>query len=304
MRTWRVGTFSMGIALLGLGICLLLSRIVKIDLVTVMKGWWPVIFIILGIEILVYVVLNRKFDSPIKYDVFSIMIVGTIGFVGVAILSLHSVGLLGKIEQVISSEVQTVDLPTFTESVKDVERIVLDTRQPIKIETTKGTNLVAFGTIRTEIKKDSNLFQRMENFIQSVKVDDTLYITVKEPPSTRYQSVHQMDVTVIVPYDLPLEVNGNYQEITLRTRKMMGDWYINQTSELNVVLSQDNNVTVIAEKVNRVNSESISWEIEPYDKDTPTGYNRSIKSASYKMGDGTYHLFVNGAEHVQVVEEK
>lgn len=304
MRTWRVGTISMGIALLGLGICLLLSRMEKNDLVTVMKGWWPIIFIILGIEILVYVVLHRKSNSPIKYDLFSIFIVGMIGFVGVMILSLHSVGLLDKMEQFVFSNIRTVDLPTFSESVDDVERIVLETKEPLKIETTEEEKVVAFGTIRTVINDDSPIFQTANDYIQSKKIGDTLYVTVKEKPIIRYEYENQMDVTVFVPYDVPLEVNGNYQEITLRTRMMMSNWQFDQLSELNVVLSQNNDVTIIAEKVDRVNSESISWEIEPYDKDAPSDVDRPMKNASYKSGKGTYHLFINDAESVEVVEQK
>ena len=45
MRTWRVGSFSMGIALLSLGIILLLSHFFSFDLTFVMTAWWPVLLV-------------------------------------------------------------------------------------------------------------------------------------------------------------------------------------------------------------------------------------------------------------------
>ena len=67
MRTWRVGTISMGASLLLLGVFLLLSQIVGWDLTRVMISWWPIILVVLGIEILVYLLLSKSEKPVLKY---------------------------------------------------------------------------------------------------------------------------------------------------------------------------------------------------------------------------------------------
>ena len=80
MRTWRVGTISMGLTLILLGIFLVLSQLLNWKPAYAMTGWWPIIFIVLGIEILIYLFLAKQENPAVKYDVFSIFFVGFLGF--------------------------------------------------------------------------------------------------------------------------------------------------------------------------------------------------------------------------------
>ncbi|MGG3555595.1 hypothetical protein ABES23_02700 [Peribacillus frigoritolerans] len=79
MRTWRVGTISMGISLVGLGFVLLVSQISDMNLTTILLSWWPLLFMILGTEILFYIYFSRKESSFVKYDILSILFVGLLG---------------------------------------------------------------------------------------------------------------------------------------------------------------------------------------------------------------------------------
>lgn len=74
-REWRVGTLSMGILLILFGCTLFISQL---------KGWpsveqifklWPIILIMLGLEVLGYLFFSRKEMSRVKYDGFSIFII-------------------------------------------------------------------------------------------------------------------------------------------------------------------------------------------------------------------------------------
>ncbi|MDD4572012.1 MAG: DUF5668 domain-containing protein [Clostridia bacterium] len=93
MREWRVGTFTMGFALIALGIFLLL------DLFGIFNGgyWamrlWPVIIIFLGVEVLLYaVVANRKPEKlKIKYDFLSIVLVLLIGMASLGLWGFNEV---------------------------------------------------------------------------------------------------------------------------------------------------------------------------------------------------------------------
>lgn len=75
MRKWRVGTFSMGMLLIFMGILLLVGRIKSISSINMILNLWPIIIIILGIEILVHVYFSREDQPRVKYDVFSIFFI-------------------------------------------------------------------------------------------------------------------------------------------------------------------------------------------------------------------------------------
>ncbi len=78
MRTWRVGTFSMGLSIIALGCFLLFSVIKGTQILDSLTAWWPVLLIILGAEILLYLLFSKKEQSFIKYDIFSIFFIGVL----------------------------------------------------------------------------------------------------------------------------------------------------------------------------------------------------------------------------------
>ena len=50
MRTWRVGTFSMGLSIISLGCFLLFSVVKGIQVLDTLTAWWPVLLIILELK--------------------------------------------------------------------------------------------------------------------------------------------------------------------------------------------------------------------------------------------------------------
>ena len=74
MRQRRVGTISMGILLMGLGILLVYARINMYDSLSVVIKWWPILFFLLGAEVLMYTYFSNN-ENKIKYDIFSILVV-------------------------------------------------------------------------------------------------------------------------------------------------------------------------------------------------------------------------------------
>ncbi|WP_148358975.1 LiaF transmembrane domain-containing protein [Peribacillus simplex] len=140
MRTWRVGTISMGISLVGLGLVLLVSQIADMNLTTILLSWWPLLFIILGVEILFYIYFSRKESSFVKYDILSILFVGLLGTTGIVLILLTSSGLMDQVRAAVNSEEKTVNLPGFNQKAgKGIQRVVLDPGPyPLTIESGKG----------------------------------------------------------------------------------------------------------------------------------------------------------------------
>lgn len=104
MKSRRVGTVSMGIVLIMFGLLLLLSRISAISAVELFIYFWPLIIIILGIEILYYVYKNKDEQKIIRYDILSIFIVAIILIFNMAIYGLIETGVIDLIKYKVAQE--------------------------------------------------------------------------------------------------------------------------------------------------------------------------------------------------------
>ena len=89
MRKWRVGTFSMGMLLISIGVILLAGQISGISSAKLIFSWWPIILVILGIEVLAHVYFSKEEQPKVKYDGFSIFI---IIFIIIASTVIYSIG--------------------------------------------------------------------------------------------------------------------------------------------------------------------------------------------------------------------
>jgi predicted membrane protein len=66
LKNKRVGSITFGIMLIVFGITFFIQSVFKIDVAKYVSMFWPIIFILLGIEILYY---NTKSDIIVKYDI-------------------------------------------------------------------------------------------------------------------------------------------------------------------------------------------------------------------------------------------
>lgn len=106
MRSKRVGTISMAIVLIGLGLTMFIAQISKISAIELAIKFWPLVLILLGGEILWYSVQAKKEKEEIKirYDVFSVFIVMVILFTNIVIYGLMETGVLDYIKVVVAEE--------------------------------------------------------------------------------------------------------------------------------------------------------------------------------------------------------
>ena len=75
MRQWRVGSFSMGLILVLLGVGLIVDHYSAAHkALELVITWWPLALILLGIEILAVGFLSRNEQFKIKYDGWSIFL--------------------------------------------------------------------------------------------------------------------------------------------------------------------------------------------------------------------------------------
>ncbi|MED5103245.1 hypothetical protein P9858_24300 [Niallia circulans] len=298
MRTWRVGTFSMGLSLVFLGVFLLFTQFFDWKIVTVLKVWWPIILVILGIEILLYLFSSKQEKPYLSFDLFSIIIVGIIGSAGIAMVFLQSSGIMDMVEQGLKREEVTSDLPEFNYAMKDdIKRIVIESdnqQNPITIEGTNDDVLSLFGTYRAVQSKKKDVLKPEDYLLVSQK-GDTLFIRLKQLPyrvSEFYKDYASMNTTILVPTSKKLDIVDLQNDITVNPRDLKNNWTINNVPQIDLILDETKNVKVSVDDTLINNREQEDWEFPNKEEK----HVEEITTAFLQKGKGgsSIHIFDSG----------
>jgi Domain of unknown function (DUF5668) len=309
MRTWRVGTFSMGAALLFLGVFLLLSRMLDMDFGYAMMSWWPIILVILGAEILLFLLFSKQEKPYLKYDFLSILFVGILGTAGIGFAAVSSTGILDKLDDVVNREERTMDLPEFTEKLDgSIKRIIVQTgNSPITIEGASGKDVSMFGTYRAMTAKKENLVSKPSDYVSSHRNGDSLYITVKELPNETagpFERYASMDATLLIPKGVKLEVTGTDNTVTMKPRQLMSDWSVEQVSHVSLYIQEESSLMVNAFDIKDLQGSEGDWKVTKEAKPSgEEGYADSGsggKDATYQSGSGEHRISISNSYSVSL----
>ncbi|OIJ19441.1 hypothetical protein BKP45_13435 [Anaerobacillus alkalidiazotrophicus] len=295
MRTWRVGTFSMGFALVFLGVFLLFSKVIGMDVHQVMISWWPVILIILGIEILLFLFLNKKESAIIKYDFFSILIIGMLGTVGIAFFIFSSVGLVDEVTAAITSQVETRSLPELSEVVPtEVRRIVVDSSwEELTIEGAETNGISVFGTYRQNVSPQKvNVSDKAEKYVSLNQIDDTLYVTMKRLPHKNglHSNYATVNGTLVIPSNLDLELRSTGNNVVLRPRIQEADWIIERANNVIVHVQENGDVAVEASQISHIYHDHVEWKSSESE----------LQEGSFTIGEGKNKIKILNAYQLNV----
>ncbi|WP_057913905.1 LiaF transmembrane domain-containing protein [Peribacillus muralis] len=306
MRTWRVGTISMGGALVGLGVVLLVSQFMHMDLTPILLSWWPLVFIILGAEILFFVFFSRKESSFVKYDFLSIVFVGVLGMMGIVCILLTSSGLMDEVRAAVKSEEKTVDLPGFNEKAgKGIQRVVLDSGSyPLTIESGSEESVSIFGTYDERGMENAKpLLKQTEDYLLVKRNGDTLYISFKDLPITnRLLDTGRMNLeaTLVIPADLALEIDGKSTDLVLKPRKLLNDWKVKDSGNLSVFLQENSDIEIEARGVDEIEGPKDGWKFNEGKRVQMSETDPAKKNGIFKLGNGDHSLTVMDSFNVTV----
>ncbi|KEK24646.1 hypothetical protein [Bacillus gaemokensis] len=305
MRKWRVGTISMGVSIITLGCCLLFSIIKGIQVFDSLTAWWPIIFIILGIEILLYVSFSKKEQPIIKYDIFSIFFIGVLGTIGIALYFLLSTGLLEEIRYSIGANEQTNDIPEVQHNIPDfIKKIVVDTSNtPLTVEGGNSDKVHLFGMYQMTMKENEKNKLKQEDFISIKMVGETMYVTLKPLPVTHkfFATQSRMTATLVLPQNKNVEIRGSESELSLYPGQLQNNWSVQGKSSVAVHLVKDSDITLLAVTNQKDSHGNIPWEhVEELRKkeNDPSEENPDINKQeewyknTLKLGNGTHHLYI------------
>jgi len=311
MRKWRVGSVSMGLSLVLLGILLFLSQLKGMQMMEPLLVWWPIILIVLGIEIVVYLFMSKQENPIVKYDFLSILFVGIIGTIGIGFTLLSSIGLVDEVQCVIGAEHRTMDLPAIEEKLaSDIKRVVLETNGVTsKVEGSTANELHVFGVFRATVHpKADPIIAETKDYVFTKVVGDTMYVTLKEPadqtgPFSTYATI---EPTIIVPSSIRLEVRGEHNNVSLYPGSLENNWVVDGVSNVSVHVNDKSDILLSAVSNNVLENGNIKWDKidtterggieEVYEESTTEKLYKGTK----KLGEGTYKLSIFNSDLVTV----
>ncbi|MGD9678691.1 MAG: DUF4097 domain-containing protein [Vulcanibacillus sp.] len=213
MRQWRIGTITTGILLILLGVLLLLKTFTNIDIKDILFYGWPVILILLGLEILIFSLVKNK--EGLKFSFFSIFIIFLAFSLTFLVYAIDEVGLFSEIERVIDGENYTVDVETTLSLPDTVTEMSIDaTNGYFKIIGKETDSINITGTMTLFSEKDEASEDLEE--IYSVKIiGNKLVININDSHKNLwFGNSPKANLNIVIPNDLLLKidiVNGNIE---------------------------------------------------------------------------------------------
>lgn len=235
MKTYRVGTWTFGIVLIAIGIAGIFSIFKGEESFWLLALWWPLMFILLGGEILLFLYRKTKEGASFSYDLFSLFIVGCFAFFGLLLFSLTQTGIIQEVKAVVSGQRDVVHLKDYEESVEGIERIVLYTRERVKIETTTENNISIFGSAQTINK--SSFVQSLEknDYVKMKKAGTTLFVHINELPTHPfYHEPNESTIIALLPANVPVTVNSEYDSLEVAFNEPTNQWSIEAANSLTI----------------------------------------------------------------------
>ncbi len=266
MRQRRVGTLSMGFLLVSSGILLLYAQFKKVEAFELLVKWWPLVFFLLGAEVLLYAFLQKEEKGKISYDVFSIFMIMVIIFVGSGLFALTQTGIAEGLSNVVKAQSYNLQLPEREFILEDsIDKIVIAADQQISLDIRTSTDKTVslLGACYARADSTETARKLMNDLTVATHITgDVLYIafdTTRSAGDMKYYA-RVNEYTVFIPQDRGVEIDGgNY--VTIQGEGIKRDWLVKcDGAVITIPADKKTEILAIVNDPNRLKGNT-EWEI-------------------------------------------
>lgn len=292
MRRWRVGTLSLGVLMIVVGVVMLAAQFKQVAVLDMLLTWWPLILVLIGGEILWHVYTSKEQEPKVKYDVFSIFIIIIMLFSGIGMYALTATGVVEGISWMVQSSVMPVEVPSqrieLDESVKRV--VVSAPRERMEIKKTSSPEVVIFGqaTVNAADTEEAKfLVERCR--VVTHREGDTLFVQFPSNswPGEFKPSIREVRHTLLLPSDVDVEVSGsNYFILDIDGEAIGRDWVIKGSGNIRITVAGGADLAIDAHvRSSGQLGGNANWEVEEPESLKP---DKRVMSKGYlKWGEGS-----------------
>ncbi len=247
MKIKRVGTISMGIVLIAFGLILFLSQINKFSAFNLVLKIWPIILILLGLELLWYRYSSKDEAVVIKYDWFSILCIFLVLIVNIGIFAIRESGLMNRIESSFLTTTYDMDASIDEYMVDEgINKIIIDDINNMVIRSTSDNKIIGIGKLNVYAtsKAEADELTKL-NGIKYEKSGSTLYIYTSDNRKDENNYSHVRNLEIFLPGNIDVEVM-NCRNLDLVFDGFKNNWNLDGVSNVNIRLDKISNVAVKA----------------------------------------------------------
>mgnify|MGYP001350337428 CR=1 FL=1 len=294
MKTWRVGSFSMGLSLMLAGLGMIWSLFTQAVIPPWLLKWWPLILILLGIEI---VAANFIRPERFRYDGFSIFIVLAMLIAGGGLYMVQASGILERGRQLLTYQQypfqhrQEISLEDGTTLLRIKSPGPQATLIPYE---GKEIVLLSSGSITAGSKEEAE--EATGGLYTAERVGGQLNLTLHRlpQPSAFRHSDDRHEVTLYVPRSLPLILEQDVGQIDIQAEEMRANWTIEGESRVFLTAGRNADFTLLHQ--------------QPVTLSPPGSEEKEVNAAPVVpqaqkrlFGKGTYTLTVRSSSPVEFV---
>lgn len=234
VRQWRVGTCSMGILLIAMGVALLAGRFNEAWSLSNIVKFWPVILIILGLEMVLLNILSSLWDSKFHftYDVISVILVFLILIPSTAMVALENSGVLDFAQRALggSQHYAKAEAVLYTTD-ETLESIA------IRIEGSDDTVIRPYEgkDIKVSVLYRGVFFSQPEadkyaegQYFGVERLGNTLIVDFYPPTQGKLPRNNvEQEVAIYIPQDLDVDLDQQGGNLKIILTDIKSDWVIN-----------------------------------------------------------------------------
>ncbi len=249
MKQRRVGTISMAIVLIAVGVLMLISQVNNVSAVKLSMKFWPVVLFLIGGEILWYSYKYNDEDTKIKYDVFSVFIVLLIVCINLCIYGLMETGLMSRFTSMVSSQTYSYKLPYKEVEVgNEIEKIIINSPHSTNLTIRSGgsNKIVSSGSINVTADGEDKAKEFLNNeYIVTNVSGNIMHISFMDRANSndRVYSVYPHDYELTLPDNKKVEINGG-DDLKLITNSIKNDWVIDNVNSIKLRIGKELNAKV------------------------------------------------------------
>lgn len=286
MRQWRVGTVSMGLVLIGTGISLFYAKINNKAAIDAVVQWWPLVLVLLGLEVLILSWCRKDNNSQVKYDLFSIFIILLLVFCSLGLYSLESIGVTGNITNYLTSHDYHIRTSTNEIAINPEAKKLIITAPSCELkiqicETTKISSY-SYALARADSQEAAkNLADEGTELISNTS-GTTQFIGFQLPAA---ENVQTTEYTIIIPKNIDVELH-NEHSVQIYTYELDNNWKIVSRGNLEIFIPRQADLIIeaLVDESNTLGG-SVKWEkTETTEETDDSGYNTK-RTAQVKLGD-------------------
>ncbi|MCM1991992.1 hypothetical protein [Oceanirhabdus seepicola] len=233
MKQMRVGTFSLGILLVIIGMLILFGGIKGISGALLILKFWPIILISIGIEILYFVYRNKGAEIKLKYDVLAVFIFIILVLISSGVFVFNEF-MDDEVSNVVMGDIKSkahsdIMIKEYEYDKADINKIVIEDRGNINIKqsTDNKVRIKTSVVVKANSKKVAEEYK--ENVIDIKVIDGKLLISdFNQQSLNKLVEIGEIDTNyeLFIPEHIDVDINNINGSINISGIKNKLDIYI------------------------------------------------------------------------------